>query len=163
MNELLEVNRCLLVQAAELCRRIPVEVYGATHEVAPRGSVGGHLRHCVEHCDCLLAALETGELDYASRARCQETETDPGVGAARCEELAGHFGQLSNVAGALRVRSDLPDLWLGSTVERELQFLASHTVHHFALIAVLLRLHGVEVPIDLGVAPSTLRHLSSAG
>ena len=49
-------------------------------------------------------------------------------------------------------------VWARSTVERELQVLLSHTVHHYALIAVALRLHGLEVDPEFGVAPSTLRY-----
>jgi hypothetical protein len=45
-----------------------------------------------------------------------------------------------------------------STVARELQFLLSHTVHHYALIALILRLQGFEPGEEFGVAPSTLAH-----
>ncbi|MFW5688937.1 MAG: hypothetical protein ACOC1U_05120, partial [Spirochaetota bacterium] len=45
-----------------------------------------------------------------------------------------------------------------STLERELAVLASHTVHHYAIIALLLRVQDVDVPASFGVAPSTLRH-----
>ena len=39
-----------------------------------------------------------------------------------------------------------------------MQFLLSHTVHHYALIGAILRLSGVEPPAGFGLAPSTLRH-----
>jgi len=42
-----------------------------------------------------------------------------------------------------------------------LQVLSSHTVHHFALIAMTLRLHGVEMEPGFGMAPSTLRYLAA--
>ena len=41
---------------------------------------------------------------------------------------------------------------------RELLFLISHTVHHFALIAFMLRSFGIEPGDKFGVAPSTLRY-----
>ena len=47
------------------------------------------------------------------------------------------------------------------SVSRELQVLSSHTIHHFALIAMTLRLHGIEMDPDFGMAPSTLRYLAS--
>jgi len=53
--------------------------------------------------------------------------------------------------------------WSLSTVHRELQFLGSHTTHHFALIAVLLRTLGHEPPAEFGVAPSTLRQWRESG
>jgi hypothetical protein len=41
---------------------------------------------------------------------------------------------------------------------RELEFLLSHTVHHYAIVAILCRLQGIAVDDGFGVAPSTLRH-----
>ena len=59
---------------------------------------------------------------------------------------------------------DAPSVpWSGSTVRRELDFLLSHTVHHYALIAMSLRLRGLPVPAELGVAPSTLEHWRRQG
>jgi hypothetical protein len=46
-------------------------------------------------------------------------------------------------------------------VTRELQFLASHTVHHYALIAHLARDRGVGVAPEFGVAPATLDYWAS--
>ena len=51
--------------------------------------------------------------------------------------------------------------WSRSTLRRELQFLLSHTIHHFALIGLLLSFHGVEPGEEFGVAPSTLKHWRS--
>ncbi len=66
---------------------------------------------------------------------------------------------------SLRIKVDAADesSWATSSVERELQFLRSHTVHHFALIAVILRLSGLEPGEEFGVAPSTLRYRKENG
>ena len=55
----------------------------------------------------------------------------------------------------------LEDSFMESSISRELQVLSSHTVHHFALIAMTLRMHGLEVDPDFGMAPSTLRYLAT--
>ena len=52
--------------------------------------------------------------------------------------------------------ADVP--WTASSLDRELQSLISHTVHHYALIAMLLRVSGRQPAADFGVAPSTLRY-----
>src|SRR5262249_21667853 len=57
--------------------------------------------------------------------------------------------------------SDVCDSFMESSLSRELQVLSSHTVHHFALIAVALRAHGLQMDPEFGMAPSTLRHLAS--
>jgi hypothetical protein len=53
------------------------------------------------------------------------------------------------------------ECFMESSISRELQFLSSHAVHHFALIAMTLRAEGVPMDPDFGMAPSTLRHLAS--
>jgi hypothetical protein len=42
-----------------------------------------------------------------------------------------------------------------TTLGRELLFLSSHTVHHFALVAQYCRAAGVEPEQDFGKAPAT--------
>ena len=46
-----------------------------------------------------------------------------------------------------------------STLERELQFLKFHAVHHFAIMAMILRVQDFEPPEDFGFAASTLQYL----
>ncbi len=48
-----------------------------------------------------------------------------------------------------------------SSLGRELQFLVSHTVHHYALIAIASRMQGIWPKESFGVAPSTLKYLGS--
>jgi hypothetical protein len=57
--------------------------------------------------------------------------------------------------------SEVQDSFMRSSVSRELQVLSSHTIHHFALIAMTLRAHGVDLDPEFGMAPSTLRYLAS--
>ncbi len=67
-------------------------------------------------------------------------------------------------ARSLRIccNSDRGTLRATSSITRELDFLLSHTIHHYAIIAVLCRLQNVEVEPDFGVAPSTLRYQSTS-
>ncbi len=60
----------------------------------------------------------------------------------------------------MEVSAETPDAseWGYSSVKRELQFLLSHTIHHYSLVAVALRAQGFEPGADFGVAPSTLRY-----
>ena len=45
-----------------------------------------------------------------------------------------------------------------SSIGRELAFVASHTVHHFALLAAHCQQHGIPTPADFGKAPATVAH-----
>jgi hypothetical protein len=50
---------------------------------------------------------------------------------------------------------DCPPVTIQSTVARELAFVVQHTIHHCALIAVLVEWQGWRVPPGFGLAPST--------
>ena len=59
--------------------------------------------------------------------------------------------------------ADEPACWSRSTLDRELRFIQSHTIHHFALIGWMLRALGVRIPEDFGLAPSTRSYWASLG
>jgi hypothetical protein len=48
------------------------------------------------------------------------------------------------------------ELTVPSTLGRELLFLSSHTVHHFALLGNYCKAAGVEMGADFGKAPATV-------
>jgi len=50
-----------------------------------------------------------------------------------------------------------------SSVKRELQFLVSHTLHHYALIALQLKQQDQPVQPGFGMAPSTVRFQAENG
>lgn len=51
--------------------------------------------------------------------------------------------------------------WCTSSITRELQYIVSHTIHHFALIGMIYQLLGGRPPLGFGVAPSTLLYEKS--
>ena len=146
----------------EVFRRPPEPAVEGGDARARRGGIGPHLRHIVEHYECFLGGWREGRVDYDRRARDARLETDRAAALERIEGLVRGLRELE--PRALRVASDCgegpgqPRTWSESSVERELVFLASHTVHHYAVVAVLLRLAGLEPGRDFGVAPSTLRY-----
>ena len=88
-------------------------------------------------------------------------------GSAALAKIKGLITALSDeqqfTDAALTVRMEdapegCPAAWMPSSVARELQAVRSHTIHHFALIAMTLRAWGIEVDSTFGVAPSTLRY-----
>jgi hypothetical protein len=48
--------------------------------------------------------------------------------------------------------------WAPTSFRRELDALLGHTVHHYAMIAAMLRHHGRAPDRSFGIAPSTLRY-----
>jgi len=158
-----------LLQGIDLLERIDDELYSATELAVCSSAVGGHIRHIVDYYGLMLSGVPEGRIDYDLRDRDPMVETDRRTGIARLRGLVERL-QGFDVAGApttVEVKVDLPEgqeaAWSRSSLERELQFSLSHTVHHFALIATILRLNGCEPGPDFGVATSTLRYMKERG
>jgi hypothetical protein len=160
-------NISFLRQGEELIQRLG-GLYTGASELVPGGTVGSHFRHCLDFYVSFLRGLETGEVDYDSRDRTPQWETSPERALAAIARIVQDLEALQapDVLRPLQVRGDGPqdeEGWSGSTIGRELQYLLSHTIHHYALIGSILRARGFELGPDFGVAPSTLRHWGKAG
>lgn len=162
-QELVQANLACLAQARELVGRLADGQYRAS---APggRGGVGAHLRHALDHYDCFLAGVAAGTIDYDQRERDPEVELRRERALERLALAEAGLLRLRPFAAEHEVTVRLDSGERGgrcesrSTLARELQFLVSHTLHHFALVAFVLRLQGVEPGPEFGVAPSTLKH-----
>jgi hypothetical protein len=163
-------NVSVLRQARGLLAGIDPRVYSSVEGLPVKSGAGAHLRHCLDFYDCFLAGLAIGRVDYNLRERDEATAVDPRRALTRIDAtiLALEWGSIPEPLTPLTVRAEGPgDLadpaaWCRSSVGRELQSLLSHTVHHFAIIALTLRLQGVEPGEEFGVAPSTLTFWRSA-
>lgn len=165
MNPLLADNLRVLEQGARLLQGLDDAGYAVPGVAVP---VGPHVRHVLDHYGCLLAGLRAGVVDYDARARDARLEQDRGLALRALEGLAQSLAGLEPAALArgvhVRCRAGAraqEDLGLVvSSGERELHFVLLHTIHHWALIKVELRLRGLPVEAELGVAPATLGYLS---
>jgi len=150
----------LLRQGMDLLAGLDDDVYAAMFPIAPRGGIGGHIRHCLDFYDCFLRGAPLGFVDYTARGRDPETAVRREVAIGRMARLLLDLERLPRpfqIVGVRPEESGDDQDWIPSTVARELEFLRTHTVHHFALIAMLLRSAGIETEDSFGVAPSTLR------
>ena len=131
--------------------------------------VGAHLRHILEFYECFLDGVESGHVDYDARRRDGSVEASRHAALARIASIIHRLENTLALPAESKVTVRMEDApadsadnsRLVSSLGRELQVLASHTVHHFALIAMTLSAHGFRVERDFGVAPSTLRYRSS--
>lgn len=151
----------LLESCAGMLEKLDDDVYRKTTRLSPRGSIGGHLRHSFDFFAAFVVGVEQGRVDYNTRQRDVRFELDRQFAGDELLRLAAQLSELSfpNAEGPVSVSVEGDgSSWCASTIARELEFLQSHTIHHFSLVAVLLRAEGVEPPEDFGVAPSTLEH-----
>lgn len=131
-------------------------------------TVGGHVRHCLDHVAAIVDGWATRTLEYDRRARGTPVETDSRAAAAEGARLARGLRELrDHPVGAplevvLIVRPGEPAQRVGSTLGRELAFALSHTIHHQATIRGVMTLRGHELSGPFGLAPATIAHQGTA-
>ena len=130
------------------------------HDLEADRSIGSHFRHNFDFANNWLAGLVTSRIDYTRRKRDPMFEQDRQYALARIRVLVNSLQDISveMLDTQVAVRSEVDEsVWHRSSAMRELEFIHSHTVHHHAMVAEKLKAMHVEVPVDLGVAPSTLK------
>ncbi|MEP7343445.1 MAG: DinB family protein [Acidobacteriota bacterium] len=158
-------NMYLLEQGLNLLGQIDDRLYRCVPAGLAKAGVGGHLRHCLDFYGSFLRGVGAGKIDYDHRERNELVEKDRATAIEKIETTIAQLRRLALAEGGQVVLVKLEgeqaqdsSAWARSSVSRELQFLLSHTVHHYALIAMLLRWQGFEPALDFGVAPSTLKY-----
>lgn len=169
MEYILEDTEVCLNQGIQLMAQMEPQLYAQAHGSCYGSTIGGHVRHNLDHFLCLKSGLESGRVDYDARERDEFLETNPDYAASKMEELIAFTTSLKavNLDQPLKVKMDIgasheeEERWSQSSLRRELQFLISHAIHHYALIATLCSWEGLRLPEDFGVGPFTLRFRNS--
>lgn len=167
-KQLIHSNIRFLNQGIELLQRLSPESYIRRGDFG-LSPAGGHMRHVLDHYTCFLAGITSGTIDYDARTRAADVEQDPvraiAVAKGLATQLEAEAVAVADPDRILRVVMNCGNGSAeprGSTVGRELQFLVSHTVHHYALVKAVLVEVGVAIDETFGVAPSTLQHQSDS-
>src|SRR5262249_30212819 len=158
-----------LRQAIDALEQIDDLVYRSSPPALTPHRVGGHIRHILEFYECFLDGFERSHIDYDARKRDESVETCRETALARIRSIIQSLERLDKTR---ELRGDpivwvrvedagdgrLDDTYMTSSVGRELQALSSHTIHHFAVVAITLKALGHPLDRDFGTAPSTLRY-----
>jgi len=149
-------NVHLLKQGTLLLRGLNDAIYSDNQSSFFDSGVGRHVRHTLDHYWLFLSSCPDS-VDYDDRARDQEVEENRVQAVEMFQRVIDQLNEFSEDLGRpLDVQHN--GRWSRSTIGRELQHLSNHTLHHYALIAMILRSRNVEVVEDFGVAPSTLAY-----
>lgn len=152
-----------LDQLMRLVLTLPAESYCARPSRVS-GSIGEHVRHVLDHISSLVGASQLAVLSYDHRTRGTAVETQPGDAVRemmrldRALERWGDRPLEDLVAVAAVTSTDGESITGWSTLARELAFVMNHTIHHQAIVALLLERLNAEPPDErFGYAPSTPR------
>ncbi|CAN5885129.1 hypothetical protein BH11PSE8_BH11PSE8_19030 [soil metagenome] len=141
----------------------------AEHVLAGRppyaGLVGSHIRHVIEHYEALLSPAVPGIVDYDRRPRDRAVERSASLARSRLAALSERLNDAAgldldatvSIHGQVGLAGELGFV-VTSTIGRELVFVASHAVHHFALLHAHCLQHGIPTGDNFGKAPATVAH-----
>jgi uncharacterized damage-inducible protein DinB len=165
VGELVTENLGAIARLSELLVRLPNPLYRKYFGINKQHVIGKHVRHIIDHYTAFLTALfETPQepLNYENRQRETCLERDAGEANRRLLAIAGSISRLSSddesILLTMKHATDDEVRYLPTSIGRELVFLASHTIHHMAIIGMLVEQSGIEVDEAFGVNPSTLRY-----
>ncbi len=124
-------------------------------------SAGAHFRHILDHY-LALKNMTDGVVDYNVRHRYCQIETDRLAAIQASQELMqwlqglplGQMKQPVTVISEISV-SEAKSCASPSSFGRELIFVSSHAVHHFAILKIIASLQGAILESNLGLAPAT--------
>ena len=159
----LEALAALLDGLATVALQTPFDAYVARPVPGISGSIGAQVRHSLDHVAAVLSSTRASPLSYDHRDRGTVVERDPAAALRtifrlKTALLASDVDALdAPVEVVTQVAADGEVVSVWSSRARELAFVQSHTIHHQAIIALLLVMQGLMPPAGLGYAPSTPR------
>ena len=162
--DLVVASQDVLLQALGLLFKIWDATYSRMAEAPYRASIGGHYRHVLEHFQCLVRGIRSGEINYEARERNPRLETEVTYATiATCDVLRAikNYTEVSlarscKVVNSVSYGSGEASV-MESNVGRELAYCVGHAIHHYAIIRLICSHLGVEMPKEFGIAPSTLK------
>ncbi len=165
---LVKENVEVLSQAVDLLEQLTDQQFTNNENAWFHSGVGRHMRHVMDFYTTFLVSLSSGAIDYDNRKRRPELESSRVVAISRLREIMAALKKIDDLDRVVMSktdghRRDPSAAFSPSTVGRELQFLAFHTVHHFAMVAMTLDRQGHTTSKDFGIAPSTLAYWQSTG
>lgn len=153
-------------QCGQLLRLISTESYVDSSKGS--SSVGAHIRHILDRFHCFLAGMPAGSIDYDARKRDKSIENNLDVAAFALVSVSRRIESmvaLDDLETAITVRESVhhqgPAVTMPSTVGRELMGLVTHSIHHLAIIALIVKSYGYEMDSDFGKAASTILYESA--
>ena len=135
--------------------------YGKPLPLLSEASIGGHTRHVLDGFLCLMRQQGHGVISYDLRERDPEIEINTAYTAGKLQEIKRFIHELkSNDSYDFEVNYSNHTYRTTSSLQREVIHNIEHVIHHLAIIKIaLLTYHPeIELPMEFGVAPSTLRY-----
>lgn len=155
----------MLRQITNLIERFQPAEYRTALPVLNGSSIGQHIRHVYDIYHCLAASRATGLIDYTARERHPLIESEPAFAKEMFQKLQASLhrideGQPVSVISDFSAKKETRRQVVASTLGREMMYAYDHAVHHLAILRIGIQsaFPAMEMDINLGVAPSTIKY-----
>jgi uncharacterized damage-inducible protein DinB len=159
-------DACALIldQLADMTRQLKAKDFATPSAALSNATLGQHARHTLEFFLCLEQGFRVGVVNYDTRSHDRLIETDKDVALSAIQRIK-QFVRLQKSDQLLKLevgydRNSENCVTIETNYYRELTYNIEHAVHHMAIMKIGLRdvAPYVMVPLDFGVAVSTLRY-----
>lgn len=148
----------------QVCAISP-DIYAGKDQQDNKGYIGAHMRHVLEFIEIIAGQHGKGVIDYESRQRNKLYEQDPKVALDAFETALKSLSIAVSEKGVDHAVDicEMPAFGMGqvrvpSSLGRELLYAVEHSIHHFAIIAMLAAAHDIHFDEGFGMAPATREH-----
>lgn len=169
----------MITSQLEILEQARLYLKGVTQEdyveiISPNfiSSAGSHIRHIIDHYQSVISGLENNIIDYDFRLRGNKVEENPKLALERFDEIAAWMENLTsselnqNVTLSTEVSTSNKEIQVvQSSLARELIFVGSHAVHHYAMITQISFAQSdknnsaSKANVTFGIAPATATFL----
>lgn len=165
-NAVLEGNQEIVEQALAMLSALNEAQYSFLDSPRFQSSIGQHMRHVLDLHHALIEGMSDRYIDFDIRRRGHDVEHIKSVAQDEWQTISDWLDTLDDemCRTKVTVKTEVSlgrqaSAEAGSTLERELIFVASHAVHHFALMRLAAYQLGVMLPHGFGVAAATASYL----
>jgi hypothetical protein len=159
----------IVSQALDLLDGISLSEYQQKFPPHFPNSIGSHVRHIIDHFLALINGHGKGHVDYNKRHRHNKVEQFPCEAIEALETIAHWLNNLPEhlLDNPLSVICEVDvssthSVTSSSSLGRELVFVSSHAIHHYALIRIMCSMQNIQVPDFFGFAPATISHINKS-
>lgn len=129
-------------------------------------SIGQHIRHIIDNYLVIVNGIPNKHIDYNVRRRGAKVETCLDTAKEELSQIQQWLRHLDQdtlnlsvtILSEVCLREEQSER-IHSSLRRELLFVASHCIHHLALIGIAVKLQNIETPKYFGLAPATATYV----
>lgn len=162
-------NRYLIMDNIQVLSQINDSDYNLSSKAfSGNDTIGKHNRHIFNFYESVLTSLSSGIVDYESRTRNPLIETERKQGIQYGMDIYKKLCKLLDDKSLKDITLEYVDeknSKVPTSFSRELISAQEHTVHHNAIIRMILseqnNFKNIDIPTQYGIAPSTTRYKKS--